>query len=145
MTDKPKTIDGFAPYPTSPAKATCDALAAHMSVCAHASTALNTEFFVAAQTADTATGPEVARYLQNQALMTAELGVAFLLHEIQEHLPEMADDIARRMWEQWEDAPLQAHTWAAVNSYEIDPEQVAEVALATWRAAQSELPLGDAS
>lgn len=69
--------------------------------------------------------------------MTAEFGVAFLLHEFKRLAPEQADDLAARLWDMWEDPPLQALTWDVLDSYGIDPEQVESVALARWEAAQS--------
>ena len=130
----------LAPYPKTAEEATAENLARHMAVEAHYSATLNSPRHRQAMDAEK-TGENLADkrslYMLNQALMTAEHGVAFLLHELKRLAPEEADNVAARMWDMWEDPPLQAITWDVLESYGIDPEQVSEVALARWEVALS--------
>ncbi|WP_326646625.1 hypothetical protein OG884_18530 [Streptosporangium sp. NBC_01755] len=132
------STDDLAPYPETPEEATADNLARHMAVEAHYSATLNSPRFQQVMAAEK-TGENLADkrslYMLNQALMLAEHGVAFLLHELQRFAPDQADEVAARMWDMWEDPPLQAITWDALESYGIDPEQVSAAALARWEAA----------
>ena len=139
MTD----LDQFAPYPKTVEEATADNLARHMAVEAHRDAVLNTPRFQRMMAAEK-TGENHAHlrdlYFLNQALMTAEHGVAFLLHELGRLAPEQADEVAARLWDMWEDPPLEAVTWDALDSYGINPEQVASAARALWEAATTSKP-----
>ncbi|WP_326642970.1 hypothetical protein OG884_06015 [Streptosporangium sp. NBC_01755] len=132
------STDDLAPYPETPEEATAENLARHMAVEAHYSATLNSPRFQLMMAAEK-TGENLADkrslYMLNQALMLAEHGVAFLLHELQRFAPDQADEVAARMWDMWEDPPLQAITWDALESYGINPEQVSAAALARWEAA----------
>lgn len=91
-------LDQFAPYPKTVEEATADNLARHMAVEAHWSASLNTPRFqqmmAAEKAGDNRDNLDDLRelYRVNQALMTAEHGVAFLLHELKRLAPEQADE-----------------------------------------------------
>ncbi|SET51882.1 hypothetical protein [Nonomuraea wenchangensis] len=136
MTDNLPTVDDFASYPNTPEEATARRLAEYMAVEAHWSASLNQTFFKAQMEAEKSGenfADAASRYLQNQALMTAEHSVSFLLRALIEHLPEKADEIAAQMWDDWEDPPLVALTWTALESFGIDPKAVQDAALKRWQ------------
>ncbi|MEU4224368.1 hypothetical protein AB0F17_08745 [Nonomuraea sp. NPDC026600] len=160
MTDNLPTVDDFASYPHTTDDVTARRLAEYMAVEAHWSASLNMTHFRAMAAAE-ASGDNfadlAAHYNLNQALMSAEHSVSFLLRVLIEHLPDKADEIAVALWNDWEDPPLLALTWTALESLGIDPEAVEKAALQRFHTVrngqtppaspevhpgQPELPLG---
>lgn len=135
------TAEDPAPYPQTIEQVTADALARYMAVCAHESGALNLPRFEQMKEAEergVKYGVEFQVYMLNLTAGTAEQGLAFLLREVIEHLPEKADEIAARLWELWDDPPFVAWTWDVLQSYGIDPQAVSENARAKFAEKRGE-------
>jgi|ERR1051325_1327179 hypothetical protein len=108
------TSKNLAPYPTSAEDVTADKLAAHLAVCAQRRFRQNMD------------AAELDRTALN--LFTKEWAVVFLLREIQERAGvRIADDLARALWESWEDGSgLGEFLWEWLTEYGINPESVAK-------------------
>jgi hypothetical protein len=106
------TANNPAPYPTSAADVTAEGLARHLAVQAQRTNAQ-------IMTASGLNRDAMARFVY-------EWGVTFLLREALAHLgPVAADDIARDLWEAWQDGGSPGEfLWEWLTEYGIDPEQV---------------------
>lgn len=138
MTDNLPTVDDFATYPHMTEEATARRLAKYMAVEAHWSASLNSSYFKAMMAEESGSDyPNAAAcYHLNQALMTAEHSVAFLLRALMHHLPDKADEIAAELWSDWEDPPVVAQTWPVLESFGIDPKAVQDAALKRFHAVK---------
>lgn len=138
MNDNLPTVDDFASYPHETEDVTAARLAEYMAVEAHWSASLNQTYFkamMAAEKSEESYPDKAAQYNLNNALMTAEHSVCFLLRKLIEHLPDKADEIAAEMWGDWEDPPLLALTWPVLESFDIDPQAVTDAARKRWQMA----------
>lgn len=102
-----------APYPTSSGEVTAENLARHLTVQAQRT---NGQIM----TASGIDRDAMARFVY-------EFGCAHLLREALAHLgPVDADEIARALWEAWDDGGTPGELlWEWLTEYGINPEQVA--------------------
>lgn len=120
-------VDEIAPYPSRLEDVTAVGLARHMTAEAHQGACRSGALMRAVIAAQDGGGDvELAQtvYVLNMAAATAGHGVGRLLRELIEHAPYAADEVARELWTQWDDAPLSGWTWQALVDDGVAPVAV---------------------
>lgn len=134
------TTDEFAPYPRTEDTVTADKLARSMAVAAQVAYTL---VDATMGDRDAAEGPggvhadtPLAKALGKVARLTTSntverYGIVRLLRALIEHAPEHADEVARDLWQAWNDgSTLGEETWEWLAEYGIDADAVTQVATA---------------
>ena len=116
-------LDQIAPYPRSVEKVTAEAMAKHYTayVQMHYQRAMNLLRLPEQQ----------EEYKSSVNQVTQGYGVLYLLRELEERAgTTQADEVARLLWQQWEDGEgLADDLWVWMAEYDIDPAAVNNVAL----------------
>lgn len=134
------TTTEFTPYPRREEHATADAIASHMAVegLRHA---VRSQRLMRATIVSEGTPQHrdaVIRHLMNINIFTAEYAAVRALRALKEVDSELADGVAREIWETWEAGPeVGEFLWGWVQGYGIDPDEVEAQSLARLDAADA--------
>ena len=123
-------LNGPAPYPRCEEDATPEAMARNALVASWVNSVL-------ASAALRDPRPEMDRLAAMfHEAATEQFDVATLLGELATAAPERAAEVARDMWRQRQDGVvIHELTWERLTAADINPDEVASVAEANWRAS----------
>jgi hypothetical protein len=128
----------FTPYPRRPGDATADSIVRHLSVegLIHAVRSLRLMREADATENTPQHQAAVTRHLMNINIFTAEYAAVRALKALKEVDPQLADGVAREIWETWEAGPeVGEFLWDWVEGYGIDPDAVEAESLARLDAS----------
>lgn len=116
------TLDDLAPYPRTVQEVTADTLAKALAVSAHYRQSLLND-----------PRSELLKgrlFAMTAGTIVSDYAVIELLAALAKHAGvEVADEMARSLWEDWNDGQAVAvGLWQYVKAYDIDPEQVSRLA-----------------